>query len=281
MKESDVAACARVQGTALAKLRVDLGLPPTPHGRNGDAAAAERVAHLLRTDPDGSLVAEGSTIVGFGQASRRDRCWTLAHLFIEPSEQSHGAGTALLHRLDAWGQDLPVGLIGSTADPRAMRAYARLPGFRLHPAVRAEGSIRHRPASSPAVVPASRTDAITEAVRVDDMVRGGGRAADLAHLLDHGHEAHLIVGRGYVISSASEISTLAATDNEAAAALLADALARADANAHLVLPRMTSDQHWAIPVILNAGLELRPWGPLAVRGLDSPPAPYLPHPALC
>jgi hypothetical protein len=33
--------------------------------------------------------------------------------------------------------------------------------------------------------------------------------------------------------------------------------------------------------LLSAGLELRPWGPFVVRGLDRAPAPYLPSPSLC
>lgn len=60
---------------------------------------------------------------------RREGCWTLAHLFIMPSRQAHGIGGRLLHRLHAMGEDLPIGLIGSTADLRAIRPYASRPAW--------------------------------------------------------------------------------------------------------------------------------------------------------
>lgn len=276
MSGQDVDRCGELFDAAIARLRLDLGLGGGDGARGG---AVARIAHLLSSDPADSLIAvAGDTVIGFAQAARRGNCWMLAHLFIDPGRQSSGIGGALLATLHSRGDDLPVGLIGSTADPRAMRAYARLPGFRLHPTVRAEGTV--------VVVPTPRLqpevggpDDFEAAAAIDVAVRGSTRKSDLLHLLTEGHELRFIPGRGYIVATGTSVATLAALDHEAASALLEDALSRA-VGAELELPRMTSNQQWAISIAVAAGLHLRPWGPFMVRGLEHPPSPYLPHPAL-
>ena len=277
MHSEDVGRCGEIFDAAIARLRTDLAVG----GHDAAGTAVARIAHLRTTDPADSLVAvAGDAVVGFAQAARRSDCWVLAHLFVDPARQSAGVGSALLATSHARGADLPVGLIGSTADPRAMRAYARLPGFRLHPTVRAEGTVTTVP--TPALRPqiCGPDDVEEAAAAIDLAVRGSTRTSDLLHLLAEGHELRSIPGRGYVVATDASIATLAATDDAAASALLEDALSRA-AGAELELPRMTADQQWAITIAVRAGLRLRPWGPLAIRGLDHPPAPFLPHPALC
>ena len=48
----------------------------------------------------------------------------------------------MLQRSRAYATDAPIGLIGATADPRAIRTYAQLPGFRTLPALAAMGTVR-------------------------------------------------------------------------------------------------------------------------------------------
>lgn len=279
MSDDDVDSCSEVFDRAISQLRQDLALPSEAPSLG---SAARRIAFLLCSSPGDSAVAElHGTIVGFAQATRRDDCWTLAHLFVDPIRQSSGIGTSLLNTVVALGTDLPVGLIGSTADPRAIRAYARLPGFRVHPTVRAEGRV-----TAPQVSFGGRSNVLAdtadfdEAARIDRAVRGSARTDDLAHLLDEGHDFRSIPGRGYVVANDTAIATISALDGDAAGALLLDALSRT-VGTEIELPRMTANQQWAIGVAVAAGLRLRPWGPLMVRGLADPPSPYLPHPALC
>src|SRR5437764_15027107 len=57
----------------------------------------QRVAHLLRTDPDGASVAErDGRVIGVAQALLRERLWCLSLLAVQPGVQSTGAGRALL-----------------------------------------------------------------------------------------------------------------------------------------------------------------------------------------
>jgi hypothetical protein len=39
---------------------------------------------------------------------------------------------------------------------------------------------------------------------------------------------------------------------------------------------LTSAQQWAIRLLTQTGVELRPSGPVMVRGMDGPPSPYIP-----
>jgi hypothetical protein len=39
---------------------------------------------------------------------------------------------------------------------------------------------------------------------------------------------------------------------------------------------LTADQQWAMRLAMEAGLELHPVGPIALRGFDRSPAPYVP-----
>lgn len=82
----------------------------------------------------------------------------------------------------------------------------------------------------------------------------------------------------------ASVSLLAASDEAAAAGLLRTALVVAADGAgtgEVTVGRMTSNQQWAVRVVSDAGLAFRPWGPIVIRGMDLPPAPYIPHPSLC
>src|SRR5262245_1865902 len=133
MGPDDVADCAVVFARAAAGLRAAQGLPETPRP---SPVTAARIAYLQQHDPAGSWIARSSgAVVGFAQAAIREGLWTLVHLFVLPEHQGRGVGTALLERAHEYGRDVPFGIIGSSADPSAIGRYARLPGFRVHPAL--------------------------------------------------------------------------------------------------------------------------------------------------
>src|SRR5207249_4307343 len=111
---------------------------------------------------------------------------------------------------------------------------------------------------------------------VDRAVRAAAHGPD--------HERILATDRLLVLESAGQRgyayvrpslgpTLLAATDEAAASTLLWEALARLDG--HAEVGHITGGQRWVVPVALAAGLSLRPWGALFLRGMAEPPA-YLP-----
>ena len=101
----------------------------------------ERLAHAIRTDPDGAFVAEREgRPLGVAEAIARERLWVLSMLAVDPGTQSAGAGRALLERAVGYGAGCDAGLICSSSDARALRLYGRA-GFSLHPTFAARGQL--------------------------------------------------------------------------------------------------------------------------------------------
>jgi GNAT superfamily N-acetyltransferase len=278
-----VDACAAIFEEALGDLMARMGMPPRSRAPEVLAETASRVRHLVATDPDGSWVAiADGTPVAFTQAIRRDRCWVLVHLFVRPGSQSSGAGTRLLALARTYAADAPVGLIGASADHRAMRAYAQLPGFRTCPTLSATGLVRAAAlrGSGDLSIRDGRAGDLDEIEALDQRLRGGTRAPDIAYLVERGHRLRVMPGRGYCLVGPEMVDMLSAVDDESAAALLVDALVLSDGRPTIV-GRMTVEQQWALPIVIAAGLDLRPWGPFVVRGLPAAPAPYLPSLSMC
>jgi GNAT superfamily N-acetyltransferase len=75
---------------------------------------------------------------GAGLAILREGLWGLSMLVVHPDAQSGGVGRALLERTLRYGDGARGGIIASSGDSRALRAYARA-GFAMHPAVQASG----------------------------------------------------------------------------------------------------------------------------------------------
>ena len=50
-------------------------------------------------------------------------------------------------------------------------------------------------------------------------------------------------------------------------------LAEAPAGETIEINWLTSAQQWAMREVVAAGIELRPYGPVMVRGMDGPPSP--------
>jgi hypothetical protein len=91
-----------------------------------------------------------------------------------------------------------------------------------------------------------------------------------------GHRLLVLDDQAYAVVTGHGVVTLGATDPAAAVAVLATAMATADAGQSFEVGWMTAPQQWAIDTVLQAGLELHPMGPVMVRGMTAPPRPYLP-----
>src|SRR5947208_7825077 len=140
MSPGDVGDCTEVFSRAVAALRSGQGVTATTRP---PTATAARIAYLQHHDPAASWIARGGgATIGFAQAMLRADLWVLAHLFVTPELQAHGVGTALLQRAHEYGLHVPFGIISSSADPHAIGRYARLPGFRVYPALRCFGEGR-------------------------------------------------------------------------------------------------------------------------------------------
>ena len=283
MSLADVDDCAAVFTSSLGAVVVELGLRGASQPVALPDTARARIVHVLHTDPTGSFVARAEDrVAGFAQATRRGDCWTLVHLFVAPSAQGRGVGRSLLDSVLAYAPDAWWGIIGSTPDPRAITAYARLQSFTVHPTVTARGPVRR----SPRVVDAIRAragtiDDLPLTVAVDERIRGAPRVVDIRHLLETGHDFRVVDGRGYGLRDEHTVVAVAALDEQAAATILSDMLRSIPVGSVVQLPRITANQQWAIAVANDAGLTLRPWGPLVLRGRQAVPSPFLPHPALC
>jgi GNAT superfamily N-acetyltransferase len=238
-------------------------------GRPRDAhppakAALVRLRHVVRTDPGGCWVTEDREgISGVAMATLREGVWGLSLLAVAPRAQSTGSGRALLARAVEHGAPHRAGYILSSDDPRAIRAYARA-GFALHPSVEAQG-IPRGVARPRAVRSGGRADAAATA-DIDRRTRGGARPQDIAAFLDAGLELLVHPGRGYAVTGQGRLRTLSALDEEAARDLLRAALAATPAHAGAQVEFIGTGQDWAVDVVLEAGLEVRPYGPLFVRG---------------
>jgi GNAT superfamily N-acetyltransferase len=271
MRPGDVGDCTEIFRQAAAGLRAGQGLPSSSRP---PTATAARIAYLQDHDPAGSWVARVDGVaVGFAQAALRDGLWLLAHLFVTPGQQSRGVGTALLQRAHDYSLGVPFGIISSSADPRAIGRYARLPGFRVYPALRCFGEVRV--SDRPSEIRQGSAADLDHANRVDRQVLGACRGDDLAHLLAGGAEL-LIADDGHAIATPVGPTIVAAQDERTASRLLVAALAHVPDGTHVEFGRITGEQQWAIRCLLESGLRLRPQGPLVLRG-RAPPAPYLPH----
>jgi GNAT superfamily N-acetyltransferase len=271
MRPDDAAAVHETATAAFADLARRQGQPPPP----ADPGVGQvRIRHLQRTDPGGAWVAErGGELVGAALALVREGVWGLSLLVVRPQDQSGGVGRALLAAALAHGRDARGGIILASSDPRALRAYARA-GFAMHPAVEATG--RPGPGAAPPSVREGGPADLPLTEAVDRAVRGAAHGDDLMAMLATGNRLLVVPDRGYAVLREGEVRLLAARDAQAARDLLRAALARFGPEAEAKVDWITSDQGWAVDVVLDAGLSLRPDGAVFVRGEVGPFSPYLP-----
>jgi GNAT superfamily N-acetyltransferase len=239
------------------------------------ARGRARIAHLMRTDPDGAWVAEhDGEVVGCALALVREGMWFLSLLMVEPDHQGEGLGRQLIDATLQTATDRSW--ILSTTDPAALRRYRRA-GFDLVPCLTAKGTVDR------SLIPATDVREGTWAEHgelVDDVtrkVRGAGLREDLAHLEEVGCRVFVADG-GFAVLRSQGLVSLGATHPLTAADLLWTAIA--ESSAPVEIDWLAHDQQWAIDVCLDARLPLLPGqGHLFLRG-QPPMTPYLPGGAL-
>jgi light-regulated signal transduction histidine kinase (bacteriophytochrome) len=134
----------------------------------------------------------------------------------------------------------------------------------------------------PAEVVRYEPDQVTEreleiVTAIDRTVRGSGRSVDIVSMLSQpGHRLLLFAADGYAVARDDRIVALGARDETSATLVLQAMLAEAPAGETIEINWLTSAQQWAIRVLVEAGIELQPYGPVMVRGMDGPPSPYIP-----
>lgn len=271
MQADDAPAVHELAGRAFAVM-----YPEPPDTPERERRALLRITHLLRTDPEGAIVAERSdgALEGAALALRREGLWGLSLLVVDPATQSRGTGGRLLDRALVTARDARGALILSSNDPRALRLYARA-GFALHPVLEAAGPVRRPPPWPPAVRSGGAGDRpLTE--RIDRVVRGAPHGSDVEASLGQGSRLLVLPDRGYALVADGTVRLLAALDPEAAQELLRAALAGTPAGADAEVDWIGAEQQWALPVVLDAGLALRPGSAIFRRGDTGTFTPYLP-----
>jgi GNAT superfamily N-acetyltransferase len=242
------------------------------------ARGQKRIVHLTELDPPGAWCAEDDDgrITGIALALVRDGLWGLSLLAVDPRHQTQGLGRALLDAALTYAEGTRGQIILSSTDPRAMRRYARA-GFALVPAVAAAGIVDRTalPAPHPDIRAGTGDDLpMTEAI--SRAVRGATHVPDIPNAIARG-DALLVLGdRGFALHRDGVARLLAATDEEAAAALLWAIFAAAPPGATATVDFITAGHDWAVRACLDAGLALSPDGPVFVRGEVGPLRPYIP-----
>ena len=243
-----------------------------------------RLRHCLATDPGGAFVAEqAGRVVGAAQAIRRDGVWILSLLAVDPQTQSRGVGRALFAAALDYRRPGDAGLIISSSDARAIALYG-LAGFELRPSFEARGTVDRR--AVPRTLPELGDGAgdLEQLGEISRRLRGATHVRELAIVLARGARVLHLRERGYaVVLPGESVFLLAAYDEEAATALLWQALAAVGdgqqaGSEHAILRWITAEQQWAVRVALRAGLRLHSYGAVCVSGLDAPLRPYLPSP---
>ncbi len=282
MTEADVPAAVAAFDNGMLAMLARHSLPVTRNSIQDERRRQDRTRHFLRTDPDGSWVAEdGGTVVGMSQSFVREGYWMLSQLGTLPGRQGRGVGRELLRRALSYGDERSPGTIQCSRDPKAMALYSSF-GFVLHPVVAAWGAMRPGAIQRPTEVLRYEPDQVTErelqlVTAIDRDVRGSGRAIDIVAMLTQpGTRLLLHADQGYAVAMDDRIVTLGARDEASATLVLKAMLAESPTGEMIVVNWLTSAQQWAIRVIVEAGIELQPYGPVMVRGMDGPPSPYIP-----
>ena len=268
--------------TSFLAMRARFGLPVTGTSILDERWRRERTRHFQRTDPEGSWVAEDAgAIVGMSQSFVREGYWVLSQLATVPGRQGAGVGRELLRLALTHGDPTTPGTIQSSRDPKAMALYASF-GFALHPVMAGWGLVRRdgveRPEDvvryEPGQVTTRELDVVTA---VDRAVRGSARTQDIESMLTQPGTRLLLRGdEGYAVAKDERLVTLGARTEDAASQVLRTMLAETPAGETVEVNWITGSQQWAIRVLVEAGVELQPYGPVMVRNMAGPPSPYIP-----
>ncbi len=273
MREEDVEAAhklAMLTFDAYSRVR---GEEPEP--QPDPSTIPPRYLHPLRTDPGGCWVAEeDGRLTGCAIALLREGVWGLSLLIVHPDRQSAGLGRELLQAAWRYGADARGWIIMASGDQRALRSYARL-GLTGHPVFVAEGEPRGVEVPDGVRLGSLADQALCDAA--DRHARGAAHGPDIGAYLDMGLTMVVAEDRGYaMIRSDAGVRQLAAFDEEGARDVLRGALARLEGR-KIAVESLSALQAWAVPVCLDAGLQLRAGsGALFTAGEVGPFTPYLP-----
>jgi GNAT superfamily N-acetyltransferase len=283
MTDADVGAAVAAFDSGLLAMLARHGLPVTANSLQDERRRLDRTRHFLGTDPDGSWVAEdGDAVVGMSQSFVREGYWMLSQLGTVPGRQGRGVGRELLRLALSYGDPDSPGTIQCSRDPKAMALYTSF-GFVLHPVVAAWGAMRPGAVARPADVRRLEPDEVAEhelelVSGIDRAVRGSARTVDIvAMLAQPGTRLLLLADQAYAIAKDERIVTLGARQEQSATLVLRAMLAEAPPGETIEINWLTSAQQWAISEVVRAGIELQPYGPVMVRGMDGPPSPYIPN----
>ena len=198
-----------------------------------------------------------------------------------PGRQGLGVGRELLSLALSHGDPDSPGTIQCSRDPKAMALYTGF-GFVLHPVVAAWGAMRPGAVERPPEVRRYEPDEVGEreldvVAAIDRTVRRSARTVDIvAMLAQPGTRLLLHADQAYAVAKDERIVTLGARQEESATLVLRAMLAEAPPGETIEINWLTSAQQWAIREVVRAGIELQPYGPVMVRGMDGPPSPYIP-----
>jgi ribosomal protein S18 acetylase RimI-like enzyme len=281
MTGNDVPAAVAAFDTGLLAMLARYALPVTRNSIRDERRRQDRTRHFLETDPGGSWVAEDGGVVGMSQSFVREGYWMLSQLGTVPGLQGRGVGRELLRRALLHGDPHGPGTIQCSRDPKAMALYASF-GFRLHPVVAASGAMRPGSIERPHEVVRYEPDQVTDrelqiVTAIDRKVRGSARTVDVVAMLTQpGTRLLLHDDQCYAVTMDDRVVTLGARQEESATLVLKAMLAESPTGETIEVNWLTSAQQWAIRVVVEAGIELLPFGPVMVRGMDGPPSPYIP-----
>jgi hypothetical protein len=190
-------------------------------------------------------------------------------------------GRQLLRLAHSHGDPDSPGTIQCSRDPKAMALYANI-GFSLHPVVAAWGPLRPGAVTRPPEVVRYEGNAVTDTeldvvTTVDRAVRGSARTIDVEMMLSGGGTRLLLhEDQAYAVAMDDRIVTLGARTEASASLVLRAMLAETPEGETVEINWLTAGQQWAIEVLIQAGIELQPYGPVMVRGMPGPPSPYIP-----
>jgi len=282
MTDADVPAAVAAFDSGMLAMLARHQLPVTGNSIQDERRRQDRTRHFLGTDPGGSWVAEeNDTVIGMSQSFVREDYWMLSQLGTVPGRQGHGVGRELLRLALSHGDPDSPGTIQCSRDPKAMALYTSF-GFVLHPVVAAWGVMRPGSVTRPAEVRRLEPDAVTDReleviAGIDRAVRGSARSVDIVSMLAQpGCRLLLHADQGYAVARDERIVTLGARQEESASLVLRAMLAESPVGETIEINWLTSAQQWAIRVVVEAGIELQPYGPVMVRGMGGPPTPYIP-----
>jgi hypothetical protein len=216
-----------------------------------DSWLAEFLAHIVKTDPGSSLIAEddAGTPVGFTSAYQRDSFWFLSFLFIMPGTQLAGSGRSLLQRVlpvESERSGMELATVIESIQPISTGLYARYGMTPRIPRFTVTGANPSKmPSLRPSLSPAPMTaEMIPFASEIDRELLGYARVADHAWWLSRytGIAFTEPDGRlaGYAYVDAEGVGPVAASSEPDFAGILAHTISTQDHPAKLEMTVLSS-----------------------------------------